>query len=246
MRPGSAVHAGGLEFLTKKRSTIRPEPPDTFDPRSNASPYTQRGNLMSTPNPVKKNCYLWHKLAQNSLDATTPDLPCKDHDRFRRRRHRRQMSGRLLERGRVAARRFNRDHEPVAILVVGIVPVSLVIVFALGEIETVVLLRAPVSHVLEDALLAVGRLDALERHLALAVAELGVAVFTHLFPFDRRVVDLHAAPLHGVDFADQELERLLLLGSGPGVEGNDRALHLALREVAAQIAGNPELGAVHP
>src|SRR5260370_37307075 len=130
------------------------------------------------------------------------------------------MSGRLLERGRVAARRFNRDHEAVAILVVVIVPVSLVIVFALGEIETVVLLRAPVSHVLEDALLAVGRLDALERHLALAVAELGVAVFTHLFPFDRRGVDLPAAPLHRATFADQELQRLLLPGSGTGCASN--------------------------
>src|SRR5262249_35563143 len=53
-RPARAFLTGGLESLTRTKSTIRRRPPDHFDPRSSASPYTRACKVVSVPIGVKQ------------------------------------------------------------------------------------------------------------------------------------------------------------------------------------------------
>src|SRR6516165_918414 len=68
------------------------------------------------------------------------------------------------------AGRLDRNHESISILVLVVVAVALVVVLALGKLKSLVLLRPPIRHVLEHALLAVGSLDAGQDHFAFALA----------------------------------------------------------------------------
>src|SRR6516225_1209542 len=68
------------------------------------------------------------------------------------------------------AGRLDRDHESISILVLVVVAVALVVVLALGKLKSLVLLRSPIRHVLEHALLAVGSFDAGQDHFAFALA----------------------------------------------------------------------------
>src|SRR5204862_1347246 len=53
------------------------------------------------------------------------------------------------------------------------------------------------------------------------------------------------APLHWVELADEKFDGFLLLWVDRRIEGDHRALHLALGEVAAEVARHPKFGAVH-
>src|SRR4051794_30683239 len=63
----------GLEFLTKRRSTIRPEPPD-FDLQSNASSLHSLATLVVAPFFVKLKS---RRLLLHSATLATIALKCK-------------------------------------------------------------------------------------------------------------------------------------------------------------------------
>src|SRR5688500_3974711 len=93
------------------------------------------------------------------------------------------------------ARGFYGDEEAVAVLVRVVVAVALVEVGAFGELESLVLLGAPVVQVLDDGLLAGAICDAFETDATFAVAELGMAVQAVALPGDGRPVDGDFSPL---------------------------------------------------
>src|SRR6185369_6569961 len=112
--------------------------------------------------------------------------------------------------------------------------------------EAIVAWRSPIFDVLEDRWFIGHALETFQLDLGSfsAVESCMRLVFVKGPSVDIALGCLERFPFHGKDMAEDNAQGLPLVWSRSLVEGDQGPIHLSLREVSAQIAGDPELGAI--